>query len=330
MGSAKHRSWSHTRGNLADTCLRALYYQYFPWGDPDQNLAWFLRRAANPDSLAGTIVHSFITTGLRQLLRVGEYPLGLDQPAIAEYEESLRVSQRIAESVRRGKRPPDEGTVLFHHLYGAEDPAAEERGRGVVKGALRAFEDSKALAFLKLTNFDRWRPLLTDTDDRPSFVAASDLGFSGAIGLRVYAAYDLALRWGDDLLIVDWKTGAKTPRSEVAAKRQLAVYTLWGVADGTPVERVRTLAYWLHDGEPWEPCAACPQDLRSVIETIEAHDAQERSMVTAVADKHGEIVKYEADRAAFKPQPERKKCGWCPYRSICSSGNLAVSPMMAA
>ena len=330
LGSARHRSWSHTRGNLAETCQRALYFQYFPWGDEEQNVARFLRRAASPDSLAGTIVHRQVVIGLRQLVRKGTYPQGLHEDGLREYAEALLESQRIAATVHSGKRPPDEGTALFHHLYGAEDAEAEEKGRKVVERSLRAFEESRALAFLRLTNTDRWERIITNTDDIPSFVASEALGFRDALGLRVYANYDLALRWGDDLVLVDWKTGRKSPRGEWSARRQLAVYGMWAMANGWPIERVRLVAYWLHEDETWEPTALEMADVLPVVETIETHDAAERAATRPVADKNGEVLKYEADREAFLPTPEPKRCGYCPYRSICAEGRAAVTDAIAA
>jgi hypothetical protein len=324
LGSARHRSWSHTRGNLAETCQRALYYQYFPWGDEHQNLARFLRRAATADSLAGTIVHRNVVLGLRQLVRRGHYPTGLHEDGLREYAEAVAESRCVARAVLSGKRPPDEGTALFHHLYGAEDHESEESGRKVVERSLRAFEGSRALAFLRLTNFDRWERILTSTDEVPSFIASEQLGFRSAIGLRVYAAYDLAIKWGDDLVIVDWKTGKKTPRAEWSARRQLAVYGMWAMANRWPIERVRLVAFWMQEDEPWEPTALEEADVLPVVETIETHDAAERAATRAVADKNGEIMRYEADREAFPAMPEAKRCGYCPYRSICADGRAVV------
>ena len=329
LGSAKHRSWSHSRGRLADECPRALYFAYYPWGDEQQNLARFLRRLASPQSLAGTIVHRQLVLGLRQLARRGSYPAGLHADGLREYDESLDVSRRIAEIVRSGKRPPDAGTALSHHVHGAEDPEAERKGRDTVVRSLAAFESSKALAFLRLTNFDRWERVTTDTDDIPSFEASAALGFSGAVGLRVYANYDLAIKWGQDMVIVDWKTGARTARGEHAARKQLAVYGMWALSRDWRVDRVRLLAYWLQEDDAWEPTPLEEADVAPIVEMIEAHDAAERAAIRPVADKNGEIVRYEADREAFLPSPEAKRCGYCPYRSICAEGRAAVEDGLA-
>ncbi len=325
MGSARHRSWSHSRGRLADECPRALYFAYYPWNDEEQDQARFLRRLASPQSLAGTIVHRQMTLGLRQFVRKGTYPRGLHLDGLREYDAALAESRRIAGIVRSGRRPPDGGTALSHHVYGAEDPEAERKGRDTVVCSLAAFESSTALAFLRTTNFDRWEGITTDSDDVPSFVATADLGFSGAAGLRVYANHDLALRWGDDFVIVDWKTGARTPRGEHAARRQLAVYGLWAMANGWRIDRVRLLAYWLQEDDAWEPTALDERDVKSVVDTIEAHDAMERAGTSPIADKNGAVVKYEADREAFPAAPEPRKCGFCAYRTICAEGKTAVA-----
>jgi len=325
LGSARHRSWSHSRQETYDRCPRSLYFQYFPWGDPDQNLARFLRRAVTPERLAGTIIHDMVVLGLRTLVRRQTYPLGLAANGIAKYDEAIRDSLRIAKIVKKGTRPPDEGVCLFHHLYGVEDVAGESRGREIVECCLTAFETSSALEFLKTTNFDRWERILTDTDNIPSFIATADLGFEGAAGLRVYAAYDLAFRHGDDFILIDWKTGSKSGRSLLAARRQLAVYGLWAMSRGIPLDRIKVQVYWLQDGEQWDPQPLNAEDVANALRQIEEHDTVEREATTPIPDRNGEIVKYEADRDAFPAQPDVVKCGWCPYRAICDEGRAALS-----
>ena len=324
MGSAKHRSWSHTRGNLADACPRALYFQYYPHGDEMGNRARVLRQTTGTESVAGTIVHDMVTLGLRQLIRRKGYPEGLHVQGLDRYEAALVLSRRLGAAARAGKRPGD-GAILRHHLYGAEDLDAEEKGRVTVERCLRAFEGSKALSFLTSTKFDRWERILTDTDDVPSFHATPELGFTAASGLRIYAKYDLALHCGDDLYVVDWKTGRRTPRAEDAVRRQLAVYGLWAMAEHErPIERVRLVACWLEEECAWHPVALDRADVELAIRTIEAHDAMERAATTPVANDKGEVVRYDAEREAFPPTPEARRCGWCAYRAICPEGRLAL------
>jgi CRISPR/Cas system-associated exonuclease Cas4 (RecB family) len=318
LGSARHRSWSHTRGNLAATCPRALYFQYFPWGDAKQNIARFLKRAVTPESLAGTIVHRHLAVGLRQLVRKKSYPQGLEVSGLAEYEVALKESHRLAEWVRSGKRPLDEGSVLLHHLYGKDGAEAEEKGRKIVKNCLTAFESSSALEFLKQTNYDRWNPILTTTDDVPSFVATADLGFKTAVGLRIYGAYDLAIGYKSDLVVVDWKCGAKTYHSEQRARRQLTVYALWAMAGKRSLDQIKVVAYWPESSEAVTLSTVSVEEIASVIETIEADDEFEREATRPIVSTDGEIVRYEADRDSFPARPDPVRCGWCPYRSICT------------
>jgi hypothetical protein len=298
-----------------------LYFAYFPWGDEDQNLARFLRRASTVDSLAGTIVHRQIAIGLRQLVKRGVYPEGLAVHGTREYEEGLQESVRIASVVRSGKRPPDQGVCLFHHLYGAEDTTAEGRGRETIRACLEGFETSTFLRFLKKTNFDRWETILTNSTDVPSFIATEALGFTSAAGLRVYAAYDLALRIGDEFHLIDWKTGTRTPRAMAAAKRQLAIYGLWAAAtQGVAIRDVRAQAVWLQDAPQWAPETLDQDVLNNVVALIEEQDVFERESTKPIADKNGEVVRYEAGREAFPTRPHLVGCSWCPYRSICAEG----------
>lgn len=324
MGSARHRSWSHTRGKLAASCPRALYFQYYPWGDEKQNIARFLRRAVSVESLAGTIVHRHIALGLRQLLRRRSYPKGFSSAAAAEYEAALKLSKFLAKAVREGRRPSDEGQVLFHHLYGRDDEIGESKGLVSIQSSLDRFYNSSALEFLKGTNFDRWKRILTNTDDTPCFTATAELGFQSAVGLRIYAAYDLALEVDDDLIVIDWKMGNRSAASEARTQRQLAVYALWGMSNGHSLDRIKVAPHWLGDDPPLEPRSVLPELIRSVVEQIDVDDHWERNATRPIADEHGEIVRYDAGRGDFEARPEAALCGWCPYWSICLDGLKAV------
>ena len=54
-------------------------------------------------------------------------------------------------------------------------------------------------------------------------------------------------------------------------------------------------------------------------QSMNEQDAIERAATSPISDKHGVIVRYEMEQEAFPLRPEIRKCGWCPYRSICSA-----------
>ncbi len=253
-------------------------------------------------------------------MRRGDYPLGLAKNGIEQYEETLRISLRMAKTVRHGRKPPPEGACLFHHLYGAEDVESEQRGRSTVERCLTMFETSSALEFLKTTDTGLWERVLTNTDNIPSFDAGWDLGFDSAGGLRIYAAYDLALTDEGDYILIDWKTGSKSGKSILSSRRQLAAYGLWAMSNGKSIEQIKVQAYYLNEGEAWDPQPLNAADVANAIVQIEEHDTVERSATTPIPDRFGSIVKYEADRNDFPAQPDVVKCRFCAYRSICAAG----------
>jgi hypothetical protein len=204
--------------------------------DEDQNLARFLKRAATPESMAGTIIHRMIALGLRQLVRCGEYP----------------------------------------------------------------------------------------------FLADTKLGFRKSVGLRIYSAYDLALKYDGLTYLIDWKTGIKSGGALLSARRQLAVYGMWAMSRGVQLEKIRVQAFWLQDDEPWEPVLLDSEDVRCAVDQIEEQDAAERAATKPIVNFDGEIVRYGADREAFPTRPEPRRCSWCPYQAICSDARVRLTELSPA
>lgn len=322
MGSARHRSWSHTRNEFFKFCPRAFYYEYFPWGDEDEVLARVLRRSTSTGMLAGQIVHDQIALGLRQLARCGSLPPSLVEHGTRSYDAAVDWSRELATAARKGTRPHDDGVILRHHLYGAEDRRAESRGRNTVVRSLKAFENSEALAFLKTTDFEWWKPIITNTDDPPWFEANPELGFRESLKLRVYAVYDLALWHGGEFIIVDWKTGFPTQVTRRATNRQLAVYALWAMSSGTQRQEIRVQPWWLNTGSKWSPREITDDELKSARRMIEAQALREAELCKEVQTRAG--IKFEVSRDDFHAEPSSSKCAICKFRPICSVGRLAM------
>jgi len=204
------------------TCSKAVLFQYFPWGEPDENILWFLRRVKTVPLFVGELVHETISQALRQLKTTHNPAKDLHVIANVQYEARLKSSLRVAEAARAGIKPPGRGTVLAHHLNDGKRSSIEEAGRETLEESLRTFEDSDAWRLLQTTYAQNWLPIATNSDDKPHFIASEILGFRQSIGLRIYAPYDLAL-WTDGLfVIVDWKTGKKPDIAQTQVRRQLA------------------------------------------------------------------------------------------------------------
>jgi len=317
MGSARSRAWSHSRQRLYDSCPRAYFFQYFPWGEPEQDQIWFLRRVKTPAMLAGTIVHDAITMALRGIKESGHVVTDLHVPAVARYDLIVRESERIADIVCRGKRPPDNGDVLLHHLRQGPSECMESAIRGGIEDALRAFEASHAWAVLRASNPKGWLNILTDTDERPHFLASRELGFESAHGLRVYAVYDLALRHDGVFTLVDWKTGKRTPEAVAAARKQCAAYALWAL--GHPKLKrahLRVHPYFLTANQPWQPEPIDDDEIEAARQTIEKHDALESSIVEHRKGPDGKFA-FFALREDFPARPRPRLCDGCKFKELC-------------
>ena len=325
MGSARNRSWSFSRQNLFQRCPRAFLFQYFPWGEPEQDLLWFLKRVKTVPLLVGELVHDSISLALRQLKETHFAAKGLHVMANIQYEAKLKSSLRVAEIVRRGCKAPGKGTVLSHHLSDGKRSSIEEAGRETLEESLRAFEASEAWRFLQTTYPQNWLPIATDSDDKPHIIASQGLGFRQSIGLRVYTPYDLALSTGGDFIIVDWKTGKRTESALEQVRKQTASYCLWALDRKYARRTLRVQPFFLVPGEQWDPKVVANAQLDEVVAGIEQHDAAELELLRAESYADGTVKQYVANREDFPAKPMVGVCSGCKFLTVCQEGKKAVA-----
>jgi len=77
MGVSKYRSWSQSRQNTYDTCPRRWFWEYFPYTEPEEQRACFLKRVQSISELVGSHVHDAIELGLRQFKSTSVWPTKL-------------------------------------------------------------------------------------------------------------------------------------------------------------------------------------------------------------------------------------------------------------
>lgn len=318
MGSARNRSWSITRHNLYTKCPRAYFYEYFPWGEPEQDILWFLKRVKSVQLLAGDIVHELISLALRQFHDKGVVT-DLLVPAANQFDLRVKESLRIAEIVKSGKKPPSKGSVLAHHLEVGASECMELAGKASVEDALRAFEISEAWEVIRNSEPRLWVKILTDTDPKPYFEVSEKLGFQRALGLRAYSVYDFAFRHRKEFVIVDWKTGEKSSYSIANTKLQTAVYSLWAMNQGVKGANIRIQPFFLQLGEAWSPQPVSEEALDEVREMIQDHDSLMRDLV--IREDKGEKMIFHAKRLDFPPKANPNICRGCKFRSICPEGS---------
>jgi hypothetical protein len=326
MGNTPYRSWSYSRQRQFQTCKRAFFYQYYWKGEPNQDVLWELRRIKTIPLVVGDLVHEAISLALRQWMQSHVEAKDLFGGAARRYEGMLRASMSTAKVIRQGRRPPGKGPILAHHLLTGERCAVEEAGLETLRDYLAAFEASEAWQFLrhKKTYTQLWEPIATATDDPQHFDATAALGFSRAVGLRIYTAFDLALEHRGEFILVDWKAAAKTEAALAQTRKQLVSYCFWARSRKKPRNTLRIQPYFLRLGELWAPSYPTDTEFFDVVRDIEDHVTAEMQLVSVKANEDGEPIDYIADAEDFPPSPRQSICATCKFLTVCEEGKKEV------
>ena len=210
---ANEFSWSHSRHEVFQACLKKYYFAYYgAWGGWGESAParvrelYLLKRLHTRQQWAGHHVHQAIEFLLRN---------GRKDPAAAAGAEArqLDLMRREFRDSRAGAYRGDPVHIpgLFEHEYRLDVPPEE----------WKATVDRVALAIRNFLASELWRELQARPDE--DLLAVERRAHFLLDGLKVHAVPDLVLRGKTGLRIYDWKTGT----ADLAEHRtQLGVYVL--------------------------------------------------------------------------------------------------------
>jgi hypothetical protein len=208
-------SWSHSRHELFQACLKRYYFAYYAaWGGWEPSAPararelYLLKRLSTRQQWAGHHAHQAIEF----LLKHGRHdPEGV-RTAGAEAAQVDKMRREFRES-RAGAHRADPVHVpgLFEHEYQLEVPADE----------WKATVDRVGLAIRNFLASDLWPEFRALPDD--AFLAVERRTHFLLDGLKVFAIPDLVVRAGGRIVLYDWKTGPSDPAEH---RMQLGVYAL--------------------------------------------------------------------------------------------------------
>lgn len=124
-------------------------------------------------------------------------------------------------------------------------------------------------------------------------------------------------RRGDELVVVDYKTGRTAPNSD-DARGSLAL-ALYALAAGRTLRR-RCTRVELHH-LPTGRVVAQEHDERS----LSRHLARAEAVADEIVDASQAWLDGASPDAVFPPRPSRG-CAWCDHLSVCAEGRLAAGP----
>jgi len=230
---ANEFSWSHSRHETFQACLKRYYFAYYAsWGGWDESAPartrelYRLKRLSTRQQWAGHHAHQAIEFLLKNARRD---PSG--EIAASAEPRQIDLMRREFRDSRAGAYRADPVHVpgLFEHEYQLEISAEE----------WKATVDRVARAIRQFLAADLWKEIQGLPDD--AFLAVERRAHFLLDGLKIFAVPDLVVRRGGQVIIYDWKTGG----ADLAEHRtQLGVYALlaldrWTAAPG----EIEAIAY---------------------------------------------------------------------------------------
>ena len=304
-------TWSKSRGETFDYCLRKYWWNYYgSWGGwaPDAPAeakdAYLLKNLHSRWTWVGDVVHRTIATILHRVARrnrSGQLDFAPDDridPAI-EIESLTRGMRLEFRDSRDGRYRADPKRIvgLTEHEYATPVPDAEwkEMNRRAIDGVAR-FLASPIFREIEASDPSTWLP----------FEQLDSFDFEGT---SVWAALDFIYKTPDGgALVYDWKTGEE--RAE-ANSLQLLCYALFVEQKyGIPAERVTGRLFYVNTG-----------GVHEVVPTESSLAAAKRTMRASILDMRRRLDMGGGPPApsklAFPMTADLTKCESCSFRRLC-------------
>lgn len=288
-------SWSKSRHEKFEACLRQYYYHYYgSWGGwergaaPEVRELYLLKKLTNRHAWSGSAVHDAIKRALT-LLRDGQ--------AV----EPARIVSTVRAAMRAQFRQSRDGAYRERKAFGLreheyEEGVSNEEWRGAweqVERCLEAFFRSRWPAVARALGPEDWLPI-------------DELGTFSHGGVPVYAAPDFAYREEGGVVLIDWKTG----KQRASDKDQILGYALfardnWDVS----LERISCRVVYLPGMEEVE----VPIDGASIEAFVGRMEASIEAMRARLSDPEANL----ASISNFPPTTNSVTCAHCPFRRPC-------------
>ena len=304
-------SWSKSRHEKLNECLRAYYlYYYRSWGGWDRAAAadvktlYGLKKLHNRFTWAGSTVHEAI----RESLLHYRAKRPVDPSAVIE-----RVHRRMQDEWKHshgGKHWQDRKTFvgLVEHEYGdVLEPDTWKKNWELTKEALTWFFNSRWPALAQALPRDRWIEVDETDFDRSVFYLD---------GVKVFAVPDFAYFDEDGTpRVVDWKTGG--PRD--GYDDQVIGYALYlSERYQMDLKSIRTSLVYLNAGTEKE-VACTPEAVERFKASFRDSVARMRALLV---DPSGNVAKGEE---AFPMQADPAECAGCVFRRPCGREAFSLS-----
>jgi hypothetical protein len=277
--------WSASRYDKFSMCRRQYYYSYYRWNEPPalRSRADYLASLTSVPLETGNIVHDTIKTLLERLLKT-EKPV--DRKQFFEF-----AGRKTEEYCRKN----------FMEVHYKEKPEVDRKEiLEKVRHNLSEFLNSKRYEWIilkALFNKNKW------------LIEPPGFGETRIDGWKAYCKVDFLFPVGNEIYILDWKTGRKDERKH---SRQLLGYFSWASYHfGRSAEEIIPIIAYLS-----------PEYSELKIKFNE-FDIQEFKSGVVKETKEMYAMCRDAelnaprDKEEFQMTESRKLCSFCNFRELC-------------
>lgn len=278
--------WSMSRYDMFSICKRKYFYHYYGKYDPEvpMRLIQELKELSAVPLATGIAVHTVIQVLLNRLMRTSQ---DIDREQFFDF------------AFRRTKQRAD--SESFHEVY------YREREAVVVEDLYPKVQS----CLENLLESDRYRWLVEEaiaTRDR-WVIEPPGYGETRMDGLKTYFKVDFLFPIGDQLHILDWKTGKKDPEKH---RKQLVGYSAWAAYHfEVGVEKVvPTIAYL-------DPQYAEVEEVFNAFD-LEHFAIQVRAETEEMQEYCRDVEQnIPAERSEFPLIDDPRICSHCEFRGLC-------------
>ena len=308
-------SWSHSRYGTFNECLRRYYYNYYAyWGgwdaqvDPLTRKLYILKNLKNRYLWAGSVVHDEVA-GILERVKAG-LPLPNADEAAQKAVARMRIEFRQSRDGDYMQDPKRKLGLIEHHYQESVD---DEVWRSFADMTRRSIGNFLAGPFLEAAQ------QLAPQD----WLTLEDLLTFEVDGAKVYVKMDLAHRRPEGrAVILDWKTGKRTPKPEGL---QLGCYALYATEawDLAP-EQIDVIEANINTG--------AYGSARITPEHLEIARAEITKGIRAMRARLADVANNVAAEDDFPANPSPRICNRCAFREACPEfpGELNLAPHAAA
>ena len=284
--------WSHSRYNTFQTCKRKYYYTYYSkWDDPEKRIKINTLRSLTSIPLEiGNVAHKIIYDLLKRMQKT-----------------AAPIDQERFESYTKAKAKELFSAKIFQEKYYEEldEIDFDNRIYAPVMEALTNFLESDRLEWLfsvGIKTKDAWYLPSENDEDR-------DFGECRIDGMKAYCKVDCLFPVGDELHVIDWKTGKFNQYSHAS---QLKGYAAWASFHFEKTyDQIKPTAVYLLPEYTEHSVTVQESDIEDFATRVRT---QTDEMYEMCEDKDDNIPLAKSE---FPLTDNQRICDYCNFRELC-------------